>query len=194
MRAEKKKDNLELLRGLQNKEAEAVREFVGRYAPRISAYLKCFVYSSELCEDLTQEALVKACRKCSQIRNPRRFESWLFTMTRNMAFRELQRKRHSAEIHREQEWFENIHQSAGNDPVKKLSAEECSRLLNNALSRLDDKRREIMALRYYSELSHKEIAEVMHIPVGSIGVTISRSLETMKKYFDSKGMKLEDLI
>ncbi len=179
---------------LQAGEDSAVRDLVRLYGPRLKGFLRCLVHSDELAEDLMQEVFVKAYVKCTQIESPERLEAWLFALSRNAAYKEMRRKRYKLETPRDLAWFDSVEGTAGSNPVEALGAAESARFLEEALSTLDARRREIMALRYFSDLSLKAIAEVMKIPIGSVGTTIVRSLKTLKKYFDSKGLKVEDLL
>ena len=183
-----------LIRGLQAKDPAALRRFVEEYGPRIQGFLYCLVHSREIAEDLSQEVILRIFRKCGQLRSMQKFETWLFTLARNVAYKEMKHKRYKAEIPMEQTWFDTRLSGETGHPVRRLSSEEASMLLSEAFGVLDYKPREIMALRYYSGLSLQAIAAVMNIPLGSVGTTIKRSLEKLKKYFDSKGIKLEDLL
>jgi RNA polymerase sigma-70 factor (ECF subfamily) len=186
--------SVSLLKRLQAGEPSAAGELVRYYGPRLKAFLRCLVHSEELAEDLTQETFIRVCRKCGQVRLPEKFDTWLFALARNIAYKEVSLKRNQMEVPQDTSWFDTLEGSRGVHPMKALSAEEAGRLLNEALAILDAKWREIMAMRYYSGLSLQQISEVMNIPLGSIGTTISRSLTALKKYFDAKGLKVEDIL
>ena len=183
-----------LVSRLQAGEPSAVRVFVKMYGPRVHGYLRCLVHSPETAEDLTQEVLTKSYQKCGQIESAEKFESWLFTLARNMAYKEMKRKHYRVEFTRDVEWFDTRDGGNADHPARNFGADECARFLSEALCTLSEKRREIMALRYYSGLSLQAIADLMQIPIGSIGTTITRSLERLKKYFDSRDIKVEDLL
>ena len=173
----------------------AVAELHRLYGHRLRAFLQSFVVATDLAEDLTQDVMVRAYIKRSTLKDPAKIEAWLFAMARNLALREMQRKRHRSERSAEPE---EIARRAGSDPTqspgRKTQEEQAAVILRDALASLDDKKRTLMALRYYSELSHKEIAEMMEMPIGSVGTTIKRSLESMRKHLESKGLGPEDLI
>lgn len=189
-----KVDVTDLVTRLQKGETSAVRDMVRLYGARIHGFLRCLVRSDETAEELTQEVLIRIYRKCGHVNSPARFESWLFTLARNIAIKEMSRSRYRKESSKEISWFDTWIGSENEHPLEKISAEQSALLLREALATLDGKRREIMALRYFSDLSLKEISHVMNIPIGSIGTTITRSLESLKQYFDSRGIKVEDLL
>jgi len=183
-----------LIQRLQAGDPSAVRELVHHYGPKLHGFLRCLVHSHEIAEDLTQETLITAYQKCGQVRATEKFDTWLFTLARNLAYKEMNRKSHKMETSLDMSWFDSIQDRNSNHPLRHLTAEEAAQLLSTALATLDAKRREIMALRYYSDLSLQEIAGMMNLPLGSIGTTIVRSLATLKKFFESKGLKVEDLL
>ncbi len=183
-----------MLQGLRTGNPAAVHRFVTEFGPRIHGFVRCFVAQTETAEDLTQEVLLRAYQKCSQVNQPDHFVPWLFSLARNVALKEMSRRRYSVETPRENAWFDEREAERPNSPSDRLKTSDRALLLGQALATLEERNRQIMALRYYSGLPLKEIADIMNIPIGSIGVMIRRSLEALKKYFDSQGLKVEDLL
>jgi RNA polymerase sigma-70 factor (ECF subfamily) len=60
------------------------------------------------------------------------------------------------------------------------------RLLDQCLSELDAKYREPLVLYYYEELDYTEIAEVLHIPLSTLGVRLRRARARMKELVSKK--------
>ena len=53
---------------------------------------------------------------------------------------------------------------------------------------------ELLALRFFGDLQVKEIAEVMDIPMGSVGVFLQRVLLKVRKMLEQQGISLEDFV
>jgi RNA polymerase sigma-70 factor (ECF subfamily) len=64
----------------------AQSDLIHQYSRRISGYVKAIVRRSDAVEDLTQTVLIKMVRRLPRLRDPALFESWLFTMSRHVAF------------------------------------------------------------------------------------------------------------
>ncbi len=64
--------------------------------------------------------------------------------------------------------------------IMKEDAEEIRQKVENVLSRLTNRQREIIYLRYIQELSYEEIAEIMHISVEGSRNLISKSLTKLR--------------
>ena len=61
-----------------------------------------------------------------------------------------------------------------------ISRIEYDRLLK-AMAALDTKHRSVLVLRYFNDLSYKEIAEVMDIPLGTVKSRLNQSLRYLKE-------------
>jgi len=64
---------------------------------------------------------------------------------------------------------------------EEMSAKELKQMLDKALAGLKPKYREPLILYYFEKLDYKEIAEVLQIPVSTVGVRLNRGKEIMKK-------------
>lgn len=63
----------------------AQAELVRRYRSRLSGYVRAVLSSGDGVEDVVQIAFVKMVRRLGALRDPRGFETWLFTLARNTA-------------------------------------------------------------------------------------------------------------
>ena len=59
--------------------------------------------------------------------------------------------------------------------------------LYQALKKLDMKKREILLLQYFGDLSQKEIAAVLHITPENVRVLAYRAKKELKKYMEQQG-------
>ena len=100
-----------------------------------------------LAEDAAQEAFATAARQLASLRRTEQFPSWLRTICRRTATR--LRRRHQRM------------DALPNDPPAKIQSAPDPRVatLTQALQQLDDTSREVLVLRYFSDLSHAQIAE-----------------------------------
>lgn len=190
---EKKPVDTDLIVRFQQGDHAAVHTLLELYGRRLQAFLRQFVRSEELAEDIAQDVFVMAYTKRESLLNPAKFEAWIFRMAKNAAINEMKKKRHKVESAMDQEIMEGMI-GCETSPWEGLQEERAGNRLDEALKCLDEKRRTIMALRYFSGLSLKEIADVMDIPMGSVGTTIVRALEQMRKHLEAKGLRAEDLL
>ena len=63
-------------------------------------------------------------------------------------------------------------------------------VVDKGLKELEPKYREILVLYYLEELSYKEIADVLHIPIGTVGIRILRAKEALRKTYKKLGIEI----
>ena len=125
----------------------------------------------DLASDLTQQTFYVYARKRSQIRDPRRTKSWLFTIL-HREFIALKRK---ARRHPEFEiqMVENELPPIEPEGVERLDAQ----ILMNTVQRLDERFREVLVLYHIDDLAYREIAEILDLPIGTVMSRLARGRE-----------------
>ena len=64
-------------------------------------------------------------------------------------------------------------------------------MLDKGLDELSDNYKEILILFYLEELSYKEIADILRIPTGTVGIRLKRAKEALKKAYKKLGLTYE---
>ena len=135
-------------------------------------------------EDLVQETLYTACNKFHQLRDRRKFKSWMFAILRNH-FLKWQRKKAPVQA----DEFENgidyfsqlesvsLRQDAASVYEKKIEAET----VQSILDKLPEKYKAVLILYYMEDSSYQEIADMLTVPVGTVMSRLSRAKQIMKK-------------
>jgi RNA polymerase sigma-70 factor, ECF subfamily len=117
-------------------------------------------------EDIAQEALLRAWRRRSTLRDARSRKQWLSTIVRNEAFRNYSRPR--ADPTDEIEQFE-----AEDDGLVVAAADRAD--LQAALGELSERERALLSLRYEEDLTQPAIAARLGIPEGTVKVQLHRA-------------------
>ena len=130
-------------------------------------------------EDVVQEAYVRAFRYAGGFRGGDA-RAWLLTIVRNTAYRWL-RKTHAHEP--PAQFDEQIHPNDVEppNPEQLLLQQADARLVEKALGQLPGRFREILILRELEDLSYKQIAEVMEMPIGTVMSTLSRARNQFRR-------------
>src|SRR6202021_1960725 len=87
-----KRENLAIADGLKRQEAGLLDELIVRYQHRLLRYLLYLTGNRELSEDLFQEVWMRVLVRGAQFNGQARFETWLFTIARNLVI-DQRRKR-----------------------------------------------------------------------------------------------------
>lgn len=177
----------ELLRRACRREPQALHELVEAYSPRVFGLLYRLTGSRDVAEDLLQETFLRVVRTIEQYQHAGRFESWLFRIAANLARDRARKVRRRGEVvPLDGTWVAREPLVSGcaapgsGDPYERLAGREAGRRLEAGLERLSDADREIILLRHYSELSFREIAEMLGIPLGTALARAHRALKRLR--------------
>ena len=127
-------------------------------------------------EDLTQEAFFQAYRSRSSLREIEAVKGWLVGILRHCYAQMYRKGRSRMEVSLEevtQNFGETMDlRSAGTDQHEFLA-------LHQALERLDERHRLPLVLFYFQELSYREIAEALELPLGTVMSRLSRARQLL---------------
>ncbi len=167
----------ELLERYSGGDENAFRELVTRYKNGLYTFLRLFLYRDDLLDDVFQETFLQLFYSLDSFDMNRPLRPWLFTIAANKAkdaIRKLQQKREipigmvadSQEIS-----FDDFFNSIASDnstPYVKLEKNEYALLVKEVISSMPLNYKEILLLAYFNRFSYKEIADILHIPIGTV--------------------------
>ena len=143
------------------------------YAP-----LYRFAFALTHCEteaaDLTQETFLILSKQQAQIREPEKIKSWLFTTLRREFLRGLRARALHPEVELKPE-----HEGRLTVDSTVLRTLDASAILD-ALSKLDEAYRTALELFYLGDLSYKQIAAALQVPIGTVMSRLSRGKEQLR--------------
>jgi RNA polymerase sigma-70 factor, ECF subfamily len=125
-------------------------------------------------EDIAQDALLRAWRRRSTLREADRRNQWLATIVRNEAFRQHARIR--PDPTEKIETYEAVE-----DPQVVATVERAD--LHAALKALSDRDRQLLELRYNEDLTQQAIARRLGIPEGTVKVRLHRARNKLRRAF-----------
>ena len=129
--------------------------------------------SRDAAPDLVQEAFVRAVRQIDGFRGDGPLEAWLWRIVVNVA-RNARRER--ATVALPEELAEE----------SMSSTDEARGELAAAMSRLSERQRLVVFLRYYADLDYSTIAEVLAISSGTVGATLAAARTTLSRALELK--------
>ncbi|HHR86112.1 MAG TPA: sigma-70 family RNA polymerase sigma factor [Candidatus Acetothermia bacterium] len=175
-------DEVSLLRASLAGETDAWGEIVVRYKEAVFGLCLGFLRNRADAEDLTHDAFIRAYTNLHRYKLEKKFSTWLFTVASNLCRNRLRYRRYHPVI------APPDHVNGGNDPAHIVASEDRSNAVRQAIDRLPSSYRAPLVLRYYNELSYKEIAEILSLPEGTIKTRIHRGKLLLKKDMEKDGV------
>jgi RNA polymerase sigma-70 factor, ECF subfamily len=125
-------------------------------------------------EDIAQDALLRAWRRRSTLRETDRRNQWLATIVRNEAFRQHARVRPDP--------TSTIETQEGAEDAQVVATVERADL-HAALGHLSDRDRQLLELRYGEDLTQQAIARRLGIPEGTVKVRLHRARKKLRRAY-----------
>lgn len=151
------KTEQELLRRLKNGDRQAFDLIYERWAGYVYNFTCKILFNKSLAEDITQELFLQLWTHRSQIDETRNFQAWIFTVARNLVWREGRRMLlNSAYIDLVQK--NGISDSGGNATEDMVNFSFAKEYLADLIERMPPARKRIYMLNKQEGLSIREIA------------------------------------
>jgi RNA polymerase sigma-70 factor (ECF subfamily) len=177
------RENAEIARGLKLQDPELLDRLIELHQHRLMRYLMFLTGKREVAEDLFQEVWIRVLRRGSQYNGKARFDTWIFTIARNLVI-DLSRKRtmssldEMCEAGNDERPFEVV--GDGPSPLDEFQFRENASEIATVLQTLDASYREVLTLRFHEELSLEEIASVTRAPLSTVKSRLYRGLAALK--------------
>jgi RNA polymerase sigma-70 factor, ECF subfamily len=173
---------------------QAMRRIVELFHKRLIGFIRLYTRNRELAEEVAQEVFLAAYLQRNSVRRADGLRPWLFTVAKRKALHVSEKLARNSEVCDEE-----------HDPIEFLipvQAEQGENILSSqlgahlqqAFKQIPERDREILILRYFGNLQVKEIAEVLSIPMGSVGVFLNRTLTRLRKILENQGIEPEDVL
>ena len=147
----------------------AFEALVGTHYEGLFRFALSLVRRGEEAADLTQETFYRFATKGSQLRDPSKAKSWLYTTLYRQFLMGRRRETRFPHI----ELTESTPELPAVEPD--LASELDSSVVLEALLGLDETHRAPLTLFYLGDHSYKEIADILDVPIGTVMSRLSRA-------------------
>ncbi len=161
---------------------EAFARLFERYRERVYRIAYGWCFDSQTALDLVQDVFVKVYRSLDRFREEASFWTWLCRIAINRCLDFVRKKERTKEMPVEdpQEYYRAADEAA-ESPVEELELSELKGALTGAIDSLSPEARSAFILRFFDNLSYKEIAAALDC---SIGTVMSRLFYARQKLRD----------
>ena len=127
-------------------------------------------------EELTQEAFFQAFRSKNSLRDAHSVKGWLVGILRHCFLHALRRRKTAREVE-----FEEVNEIGNADAS--LNSDVLA--LHRAIEQLDERYQLPVVLFYFQELSYKDIATALDLPIGTVMSRLSRGRQLLHAKLES---------
>jgi RNA polymerase sigma-70 factor (ECF subfamily) len=164
-----------LVGSIVNGDADAVRPLMERYRRPLAALLQRALGPSADVDDVFQETWIRVVRSAHRYDPEQRFSAWLFAIAWNLVKDRWSRRVAASDVD-----LATMPSPERSPEDRALDADRAARV-RDVVARLPERLAQAILLRYFEELSEKEVAERLGIPVGTVKSRIHHGLKLMRE-------------
>ena len=169
-----------LVEATARQDRAAFAEIFEFYAPRVKAYLMRLNASDSLAEELTQEIMLTVWRKASQFdRSQASASTWIFRIARNRRI-DAARQASKPALDAEDPALRPPEATAPDEAVHNSGRDERVR---DAMQDLPQEQIALLRLAFFDGLSHRDIADKIGMPLGTVKSHVNRGRAKLQAYF-----------
>lgn len=180
----------DIAKKVQNGDSESFGHLIERYESKMLRYAHKFLFDTEESKDLVQEVFIKAYINIKSLDTSRRFSPWLYRIAHNEFINALKKKGRERAFPFD---FDLLfpHPVARETADREATVNDLRAMLDRCLDKLDTKYREPLVLYYYEEMEYQEIAEILKIPLSTVGIRLRRGKAKLKKLINQLDQSYE---
>lgn len=157
------------------------RELLRRYEGLVVNTCNKMIGSMQDAEEVAQDAFLQLFHKIHQFEGRSTFRTWFYKIVHNYCrnrIAKISRKRKGAAAYEEY--------AANNEPdIEDASDEPAIKdVVEDAMSKLPEKDREILVMKFTTGLTIQEISDVMEIGLSAAKMRLYRALDAFKEHFE----------
>ena len=185
----------ELLEAYRAGNPDAISVLISRHSQRVYDYIRMLVKDSDLADDLFQETFVKAVRVIDQGRytDQGRFLSWVMRIAHNQVIDHFRSQRKDHVINESEAGYDILgtQRLSEGSIEERMVGEQIEADLRRLIEQLPDEQREVVKMRYYGNLSFKEIAEQTEVSINTALGRMRYALINLRKMIKENNLSLE---
>ena len=178
----------ELILLLQQGDEAAFETILRLYEKKVYTLCRRMCPSDEDAQEAAQDAFLALWRSAKSFRGDASLSTWLYRLATNACIDLLRRNQRGGErvsLDDEETTLELV--DAAPLPEQALERKETQRLLREGLAALPEDYRAVLLLREAEGLSYAEIADAMHMELGTVKSRISRGRVLLRNYLTASG-------
>ncbi len=148
-----------------------IDDMLAQHSRSLYAYAYRLTASATDADDIVQEVLLRALRSRESLERAENLSAYLHAMVRNACWNLR---------HKNSETVSASDQLSRMESMERNGIEERD-WVQEALSHLPMEQRQILLLYFFEDLSYKQIAEALNVPIGTVMSRLSRAKHAMRE-------------
>lgn len=157
---------------------EGFNLLVNHFKEPVYLQIRRIVVSHDNTDDVLQEVFIKCWNKLNTFNGKSKLSTWIYRVAYNEAIQWI--RKNKKEYHLDITEIRSIDQPSNN--IFHKDADEISFLLEKSIYQLPEKQRMVFQLKYFEDLSYKEIQKITGISIGGLKANYHHAVSKIKLF------------
>jgi RNA polymerase sigma-70 factor (ECF subfamily) len=172
----------ELAESVKRGEKNAFGAIVERYEKKLLRYGNKFLSDGEDVKDIVQDVFMSVYQNIRSFDGAQRFSPWVYRIAHNAFVNGLKKKSRNPFVFLDFDAL--LAHTVYKDPAEdEREQKEMRTMIDKGLNAIPQKYKEILILYYLEEIPYKEIADILKIPVGTVGIRLKRAKSALRNAY-----------
>lgn len=158
------------LREISDGKKESLKIIYDYYGHAIYSYALSIIKCEDLAKDICQDVFIKIWNSSSKYKNRNNHKSWIMTITKNTSIDYLRK-------YKKEDMIEQFNIIDNEDMIEGINEKF---QIEEALNLLNDEEREVVILHTISDLTFKNIGEILNKPIGTVAWRYRESIKKLR--------------
>lgn len=145
------------------------------FLPNLRRFAISLCRSRQIADDLVQAACERALASAGSFEPGTRFDAWMFRILRNLWIDQTRRQKTAGVQEDIDERWDLVGSQGEQEAEQRLTLKSVAA----AISQLGDEQREVLLLVCVEELSYRDAAEVLGVPIGTVMSRLARARKNL---------------
>jgi len=165
---------------VEGQEEYAFGQLVKKYQEKVYWHARRMVIDHDDANDLTQEIFIKVWKNIKNFRSDSGLYTWIFRITVNETINYLKKKKRRFLLP-----LSNIQNQMERKIDNQVNGDEIHRKLHKAILKLPVKQKQVFNLRYFEEMSYKEMSNILNTSEGALKASYHHAVKKIEKEIKS---------
>ena len=190
----KKLSDQQLLNEYLSGDKSAISTLIDRHRRRVSDYIYMMVKNREIADDIFQDTFIKVIRFVDEGRYTEngKFLSWVLRIAHNQVIDHFRQTKQQNKLTEADAGYDILNNTRFSDRTveDRMVSDQIEEDVRRLVEFLPDEQREVVMMRYYNNLSFKEIAEQTNVSINTALGRMRYALINLRKMIQEKQLVL----